>query len=175
MKTLLAATLLAITSVFGYSQAPDPPSSKTTGVGDVYLARDKDGKAGDETKEFTPNDIPIHCVVTLESTASVTVKMNFVAVNVPGVRPDTKVVTTSYTTKQGQNQVNFTGRPYDKWTPGRYRVDIFIDGKPARDVEFTIRGPIVAPGPVTKFNQTTASPHSRSAKKPGNNLAARRP
>jgi hypothetical protein len=39
----------------------------------------------------------------------------------------------------GQNRVNFTGRPDGKWTPGKYRVDIFLDGKAAKNVEFDIK------------------------------------
>ena len=67
-------------------------------------------------------------------------KMNFVAVNVTGVRAETKVVTATYITKEGQNRVNFTGRPDGKWTPGRYRVDLFVNGKLVKNVEFDIKG-----------------------------------
>ncbi len=65
--------------------------------------------------------------------------MNFVAVNVAGVKTETKVVTASYTTKDGQNRVYFTGRPDGRWTPGKYRVDLFIDGKPATNLAFEIK------------------------------------
>jgi hypothetical protein len=77
-------------------------------------------------------------VVLLESSEPAVVKMNFVAVSVAGVRPETKVVTASYTTKGGQNRVNFTGRPDGRWTPGKYRVDLFLDGKMVKDLEFNI-------------------------------------
>jgi hypothetical protein len=107
----------------------------------VYLARDDgNGKAGDQVTEFYTGDIPIYCVVLLNAAPKTVVKMNFVAVSVAGVKPDTRVVSSSYTTKEGQNRVNFTGRPEDKWTPGKYRVDIFLDGKMANSVEFLIKG-----------------------------------
>lgn len=110
-------------------------------VEEAYLAKDDGkGKAGDQASEFSTTDIPIYCVVLLDTQKTVTVKMNFVAVNVAGVKAETKVVTASYTTKDGQNRVNFTGRPEDKWTPGKYRVDIFLDGKAAKTVEFEIKG-----------------------------------
>jgi hypothetical protein len=109
-------------------------------VEEVYLARDNGkGKAGDQVSEFNTSDVPIYCVVLLETPAKVTVKMNFVAVSVSGVKPDTKVVSASYTTKEGQNRVNFSGRPEDKWTPGTYRVDIFLDDKIVKNVEFEIK------------------------------------
>jgi hypothetical protein len=104
------------------------------------MAKDSgSGKAGDEVKEFTTTDIPIWCVVLLTGRAKTTVKMNFVAVKVTGVRPETKVVSTSYTTKEGQNRVSFSGSPENRWVPGRYRVDIFLDGKAARQLEFDIK------------------------------------
>lgn len=112
----------------------------TGGIEEVYLAKDDgSGKAGEQVTEFQTTDIPIYCVVLLESDSSTVVKMNFVAVNVAGVKPETKVVTASYTTKDGQNRVNFTGRPEGKWTPGKYRVDLFLDGKKAREVELIIK------------------------------------
>ncbi len=109
------------------------------GIEEAYLAKDDgNGRAGEQVTEFCATDVPIYCVVLLESDTSAVVKMNFVAVNVTGVKPETKVVTASYTTKNGQNRVNFSGRPEGKWTPGKYRVDLFLDGKKAKEVEFNI-------------------------------------
>jgi len=109
-------------------------------VEEAYLAKDDgNGKAGEQASEFGTTDIPIYCVVLLDTQKAVTVKINFVAVNVAGVKAGTKIVTASYTTKNGQNRVNFTGRPEDKWTPGKYRVDIFLDGKQEKNVEFEIK------------------------------------
>ena len=116
-------------------QATSPPS-----IEEVYLAKDNgSGKAGEQAEEFRTTDVPIYCVVLLDTPAKVTVKMNFVAVNVAGVKPETKVVTTSYTTSEKQNRVNFMGTPEGTWVPGRYRVDLFIDGKAAKSVEFWIK------------------------------------
>lgn len=135
LSFLFAAILFFCPSVF--AQMP----AATGGIEEVYLARDNgEGKAGEQVTEFTTTDIPIYCVVLLESEAKAVVKMNFVAVKVSGVKAETKVVTASYTTKEGQNRVNFTGRPEGKWTPGKYRVDLFLDGKPVRTLEFEIKG-----------------------------------
>lgn len=117
----------------------DVPSVPT--VEEAYLAKDDGkGKAGEQAAEFSTTDIPIYCVVLLDTQKTVTVKINFVAVSVAGVKAETKIVTASYTTKDGQNRVNFTGRPDGRWTPGKYRVDIFLDGKAAKAVEFEIKG-----------------------------------
>jgi len=120
--------------------AQSPPAPASPAIEEVYLARDDgNGKAGDQAEEFRTTDIPIHCVVLLDTPAKVTVKMNFVAVKVAGVKPETKVVSASYTTNEKQNRVNFTGTPDGAWTPGRYRVDLFIDGRAAKSIEFDIK------------------------------------
>lgn len=137
MKAILFVAFLLVFGTAAFAQ--DQQAVDQGGIEEVYLARDDGGKAGDQVSEFHANDVPIYCVVLLESDASSVVKMNFVAVKVAGVKPETKVVTASYTTKFGQNRVNFTGRPEGKWTPGTYRVDLFLNGKKVRDVEFEIK------------------------------------
>lgn len=156
------ACVLLVASAQGQS---DPPAKPV--IEELYLARDNgEGRAGEQVSEFRTSDVPIYCVVLLETGQKVTVKMNFVAVAVSGVKPETKVVTASYTTKENQNRVNFTGTPDGRWTPGKYRVDIFLDGKPARNLEFEIRG---ASG--TGRNNNTAEKFAPDPPKP----PARRP
>lgn len=143
--------------------------AQTDGIEEVYLAKDDgNGKAGEQVTEFQTTDIPIYCVVLLESEAKAVVKMNFVAVNVAGVKPETKVVTASYTTKDGQNRVNFSGKPEGKWTPGKYRVDLFLDGKKVKDLEFDIK---IASGNSTavKYFQPTETPKPKPVKRTGKN------
>ena len=112
-----------------------------TGVEEVYLAKDDgSGQAGEAVTSFQTSDVPIYCVVQLDTATGSTVKMNFVAVSVPGVKAEMLVVSTSYTTKNGEDRVNFTGKPRGNWTAGKYRVDVFIDGKLAKNLEFEIRG-----------------------------------
>src|SRR4051812_25168643 len=126
----VVAMCLFMTHVL-FSQTPSAPAAPT--IEEVYLAKDNgSGKAGEQAEEFRTTDVPIYCVVLLDSPAKVTVKMNFVAVNVAGVKPETKVVTASYATTEKQNKVNFVGTPDGVWVPGRYRVDLFLDGKAAK-------------------------------------------
>jgi len=145
-------------------------TARPSSIEEVYLAKDDgEGKAGEQVTEFRTTDVPIYCVVLLESDAKRVVKMNFVAVSVSGVKPETKVVTASYTTREGQNRVNFTGRPEGKWTPGKYRVDLFLDGKIARNVEFEIKGSGAVGGNTTaaKYLQPPSeTPKPKPAKRP---------
>ncbi len=134
----LAAILIFLSGI-GLGQAVT--AKGPIGVEDVYLAKDDGtGHAGDVVTSFQTGDVPIYCVVVLESQTVATVKMNFVAVSVPGVKSETRVVSSIYTTKVGEDRVNFTGRPRHAWTAGKYRVDVFVDGKLAKNVEFEIRG-----------------------------------
>lgn len=159
VKFIHTAILCLFIATAAYAQGDVPAAAS---VEEAYLAKDDGkGKAGEQVTEFSTTDIPIYCVVLLDTQKSVTVKINFVAVNVAGVKAETKVVTASYTTKDGQNRVNFTGRPDGQWTPGKYRVDIFLDGKAARAVEFEIKGQSVISG-AKSFTQSKPKTARRS-------------
>lgn len=117
-------------------QASERPG---VGISELYLAKDNGlGAAGVAAAEFLPTDIPIYCIVQLNSAVPTTVKMNLIAVSVHGVKSETHVVSTTYTTKDGQDRVNFTGRPDGRWVVGKYRVDVYIDGRPIASREFTV-------------------------------------
>jgi len=132
-------------AVAAHAQAPQPVPD--VAIKDVYLAKDDgSGKAGGPVTSFVTTDVPIYCVVLLDAAKPANVKMNFVAVSVPGVKAETKVVSTSYTTKDGQDRVNFTGRPAKLWVTGKYRLDIFLDGKFVKDLQFDIQKPQPATG-----------------------------
>src|SRR5215218_8390869 len=125
--------------IFAQEAAPTPVPVKT-GIAEIYFAKDDGtGKAGEEATSFVTTDVPIYCVVQLDSAVPTTVKMNLVAVAVAGVRAETKVVSTSYTTKDNQDRVNFTGRPAGQWVAGRYRVDIFIGNAAVVSREFAVQ------------------------------------
>ena len=166
--------LIVICLSFGFAaigQEADAP--KPSGVEQLYLAKDDGtGKAGDPELDFFTTDIPIFCVVVLDSNRPVTVKMNLVVVNVAGVRSETKVVSTRYTTKNLEDRVNFSGNPHGLWIAGKYRVDIYIDDKLVKKHDFEIRG---LPTPVKSASgfspKTAAKP--RSAKKPRKTQFAR--
>ena len=113
---------------------------EVVGVEDIYLAKDNgEGKAGDTAEIFLTTDVPIYCVVQLNSTTPATIKMNLVAVNVQGVKAESRVITVSYKTNGRQDIVNFKGRPDGVWTAGSYRIDIFIDDKLAIGKSFEIK------------------------------------
>jgi hypothetical protein len=141
--------------------------SNDVAVEEIYFAKDDgEGKVGEISEKFTVKDIPIHCIIQLNSTKATTVKMIFVAVNVKGVKPETKIITTSYTTNGKQNKVRFSGTPEKIWFVGTYRVDIFLDGKLTQSKELEIEKSAIETTQINTF-QPTAKP--KPAKKPRKN------
>ena len=160
-----SATLLGFIFAFclvaaAQTAAPEPPKNGKT---EIFLAKDDGtGKAGDEATSFVTTDVPIYCVVLLDSGEPTTVRMNLVAVAVPGVRPGTRVVSTTYVTRDSQDRVNFSGRPAGQWVAGRYRVDIFVGGAAVVSREFAVQKAVQAM-PVAKPSAPKAPDKSRLA------------
>jgi len=164
LKAFLLLSLIGLFTVAAYSQSAD----RAIGIRDVYLAKDNGkGEPGTAATVFAPTDIPIYCVVQLDATGSVTVRMELIAENVPGVKTQSKVVSTSYTTKNGENRVDFNGRPSGKWVAGRYRAQIYVDGKLSKDLSFDIKEPAAATCGIKAFHP--AKHTSRNTSKPKTN------
>ncbi len=165
MKILVIIAFAAAAIVAQPPQPLEPPLFQ-----EVYLAKDDGtGNPGEETTEFAPTDIPIHCVVLLGSGRPVTVKMDLLVVSVAGVRAETKVVSTSFTTKDLEDRVLFNGRPRGQWIAGTYRADIYIDGVLAGKFPFRIKGGVTPVKPVLNFQpkqrKQPVKPRSATAKK----------
>lgn len=165
-KTVFLCAFLFVAAAFS-GVSGQTAADKTEVIEAIYLARaDAEGGAGEPVEEFLVTDVPIFCVVELADGDPVTVTLNFVAANVPGVKKDSRVVTTAYTTKQGETRVNFSGRPHKLWVAGRYRADILVDGEVKKSVEFDIKQPASVPA-ASKFTQTRQpSRQARPRKKP---------
>lgn len=142
-RTILFLAALAALAACVLGQAPAQAEASV----EIYLAKDDgEGFAGEAATEFAPGDIPIHCIVKLGSPEPATVKMTLVAVKVTGVKAGMQVVSASFTTSDGQNEVYFQGRPHRQWVPGIYRADIMINEEKAGSVEFTVKGNAPAAG-----------------------------
>jgi hypothetical protein len=156
MRLSLLALILLVSAcaVMAQEAGIAPPVN----IDSIYLAKDDGtGKAGDAATNFVPTDVPIYCVVMLDSSAPVTVKMNLIASKVNGVKPDSKVLSVSYTTKSGQNRVNFTGKPDGKWVVVTYRVDIFLNDKFVQNVSFDIKPTTVSTESATLIPPTSGA------------------
>lgn len=165
------AHILLIIIAVTVSLAAQPPEpvvpvigAKSERVEDIYLARDDGaGKAGDVTSTFSPGDIPIHCIVILTSAEPAAVKMHLVAVKVGGVKPESRVVTAAYNTTRGHDRVFFRGRPDGNWIAGSYRIDIFVEGKLEKSIDFEVKGGTI-PQAASTFAPTKPKPKTARKK-----------
>lgn len=159
MKLVSIIFLCLFLSLAALGQTPEQSlDNQAVGVEEIYLAKDNgEGKAGEAETNFLTTDIPIFCVVQLNSTKPATVKLNFIAVKVAGLKPETKVVSVSFKTNGKQNRVNFTGSPEGAWIAGIYRADVFIDGKLAGSKELEIQKSATANPAVKSFQPKTAA------------------
>lgn len=139
-------------------------SGKATSVvvDNLYLAKDDGtGKPGEPAEWFYTSDVPIYVVVMAEPAKSAAVTMRFVTVAVPGLKPESKILSTNYNLKEGNSTVWFNGRPFGSyWIAGKYRVDILIDGVLAKSQEFEVRKAAGAE------KTTTFAPQRTRPKKP---------
>jgi hypothetical protein len=157
--------LIALSAVAVMAQPPEPAEHRV--FDEVYLAKDDgSGNPGDAATEFAPADIPIHCVVVLSNSSPVTVRMDLIAANVPGVKAESKIISTSYKTRDLQDRVLFNGKPYKLWVPGAYRADIYIDGNLVGKFPFRIRGATAIPKPAVNYQpKQPVKPRSTTAKR----------
>lgn len=144
---------------------------------DLYLAKDDgNGAEGERAENFELADIPIYCVVKLNAPGGTNVKIILLAATVPGIKSGSKIVTTSYTLKEREDQVTFYGQPTDKWLPGKYRVELFLDNKLERTLNFNIGDADAAiRTAASKRTQPTAKPTPAATKFHGPELKSPKP
>ncbi len=86
--------------------------------------------------------------------------MSIVAVKADDYKPESKIVSSVYTTKENQNRVTFNASPEKVWAAGSYRVDILLNGKIAAGLSFEIE----RQSPNVKA-KTTFAPNNRPKKR----------
>ncbi len=139
MKISLAVFFCLLLAVGAFGQTAETIENNTVKVESIALMRDDGaGDPGNETENFKTTDRPIHVQIQLDSLDSVSVKMILVTVEVKGLKTGTKILTVNYKTNGEQNIVTFNGSPKTVWQAGKYRVEVYIDGKIAGNKEFEI-------------------------------------
>ena len=74
-----------------------------------------------------------------EGQAGIKVRGDWIAVKTQVAPPNYKVDSYEMALKPGMNNVTFSlSAPTAGWPEGEYRVDLFIDGKPAGNVPFRV-------------------------------------
>lgn len=109
-------------------------SASTANVKNVVLARDPDGK--DPTTTFSSQD-SIYALVDVANAPDDTIyKAVWTAVNAEGVDPNFKIDEATLTAGSGTHQFSLTND--NLWPAGQYKVDIYMNDKLEKTVEFTV-------------------------------------
>jgi hypothetical protein len=162
LQTIFALLLCFLTAVSVSGQTQTNGEAEV-GIEEIYVARsDGNGKPGEKSETFFTNDIPIYCVIQLNSSVPATVKMNFIAVKANNLKPETKIVTVSYKTNGNQNRVYFNASPEGKWSAGTYRVDISVNGKSPAGHIFEIKS---SPGETQNQNKPVPTRRNKPRRK----------
>jgi len=104
----------------------------------IFMAKDNDGKPGEETDSFAPSDRTVHCVIELNKAKKGT-KVRFIwkAVDVAGEQ-NQEIKTIDYTTNSFENKVRgHLTLPRD-WPAGKYRVEVYINDSLDKTIDYTI-------------------------------------
>ena len=125
---LVALTLTAIACGF---------SVTTANISDAYMAKDKDGN--ERTTAFNGGDTFYAIVVVSNAPDDTVVKAVWIAVNAEGEDPNLTIEETSYTTGDAQLYFSLTNQEGLLWPNGQYRVDLYINDKLEKSLEFQVQ------------------------------------
>ncbi|MEW5867894.1 MAG: hypothetical protein AB1894_01355 [Chloroflexota bacterium] len=137
---LLAILLVSLACNFSVS---------TASIKDAYLAADTDGK---ERQTVFSQDSVFYCIVELGSAPDDTrVKAAWTAVAVEGEQSERNLGEKELTSGSGQLSFNLSNSSL--WPAGKYKVDVYLDDKLERTLEFEVEGsqaaqPTQAPAPT---------------------------
>ncbi len=104
----------------------------------VYMAKDNNGKPGDETTTFSSSDHVVHCIAELNKAKKGTeVRFVWKMIDVAGTT-NKEIRKTDYTTRSFENKVHgHLSLPYD-WPKGKYGVEVYINGELDKTLDYTI-------------------------------------
>ncbi|MFQ5432774.1 MAG: hypothetical protein ACE5EN_09760 [Nitrospinota bacterium] len=113
------------------------------------------------TDKFSPDTAEIHTVLGLENVrAGTKIKADWIGIDVPGT-PNLKIGTLELVLKETDEKALFTlTKPDTGWPVGKYRVDIYIDGKLATIVPFSVVGTSASPSAQLSPPSGVAAPRA---------------
>jgi len=110
-------------------------SASTANIKDAYLASDSEGTQ--KTTTFTQDDV-FYCLVTLANAPDDTVtKTVWYAVEAENTEPNFMIDEVSIT--QGDGPITFNLANNNLWPFGKYKVELYLNDKLDRTLEFEVR------------------------------------
>lgn len=117
------------------NRGSDRPADAEVYTEEVYVAREKDGAA---TSTLSPSDRTVHVVINLNKAKTGTdVKVTWFADDVEGTT-NKELKTLEYTTKSSEKKIPGYLTWSQDWQKGRYRVEVYIDGRLDRTVYYDV-------------------------------------
>ncbi len=111
-------------------------SVSTANIRSAKLSPNESGSP--ETTAFNQDDYTVYCIVELANAPSDTVvKAVWTAVDVEGVEPNFLIDEASLTS--GDATLTFDLTNNQLWPVGKYKVDLYLNGKLARTLEYQVR------------------------------------
>ena len=142
MKKNKIVVLLAIVSLLLASLACNAISGNgvsvtTANITNAHMSKDKDDTT--QTTTYAPADASFYCYFDLNNASDTTVvKGTWTAVSAEGVDPNFVIDSAEIT--GGSNTYVFNlDRSTDSWPVGKYKIDLYIDGKMVQTVEFEVK------------------------------------
>ncbi|MBI1882164.1 MAG: PT domain-containing protein [Chloroflexi bacterium] len=136
-------------------------------ISDATLAKDADGNQ--PTTTFA-QDEPFYCVVELVNAPDDTkVKAVWTAVEVEGVEPNLMLGEKELTTGDGTFNFSYANDEGKLWPAGKYKVDLYLNDKSDRTLEFQVEASAVAVEPTLTPEPTeeaTATPEPEPTSEP---------
>ncbi len=126
LASLLALFALVLACNFSFS---------TANIAETWMSADEEGN--NRTTTFAP-DAVFYAQVDLRNASDDTkLKAVWTAVNVEGAEPNTLINETE--TTSGSAVLHFTLSNSNPWPAGTYKVDIYLEDKLAKTLEFTVQ------------------------------------
>ncbi len=113
-------------------------NSGPTSIKLAVVARDYQAGPVGAGSLFNPEDNPLHCVVKLEhASKGVRVKFVWTVIEAAG-QQNYKLNEREVILGSGQDSIDaYLSLPHP-WPPGAYKIDIFLEDKPANTLNFTV-------------------------------------
>ena len=129
---ILAIALLAIATV----SCSVNFSVSTANIKSAKLSASETGSP--ETTVFSPDDMTVYCIVKLANAPDDTVvKAVWTAVDVEGADANTKIDDAEL--KSGDADLTFDLTNNGPWPVGKYKVDLYLNGKLDRTLEYKVQ------------------------------------
>ncbi len=107
----------------------------TANIADAWMSTDAEGN--NRTTVFTQDAIFYAQVDLRNAPDDTNLKAVWIAVDVADVEPNLKINETEFTS--GSGLVHFQLSNENLWPVGKYKVEIYLDGKLAKTLEFEVR------------------------------------